>query len=121
MAEFNLVWPMLLAFVQAEPATATDVEPQHSPARECPRHIGVVVPTETVAREIAEAVIRGRMRSEDISSYQLRVRPDFEDPNNLWVAYQIDPRAQSSMRGGGGLQMTIDRCSGQVIQLSYSR
>jgi hypothetical protein len=85
-----------------------------SASRPCPHP---VAPDERAARRIAERVIAARP-GPPRRTYVLRVVPDRADPR-LWVAFQVGPTPGT--RGGGGLEMRIDRCTGAVGRLHHSR
>ena len=106
-------------------AAATQPAP---PPRPCSL-IYPVAPNERAARRIAEAVIAGNpfpLRR----NFELRVRLDERDPGQ-WIAYQYlpDPPLRRPLRpgevivgrGGGGVEMRIDRCTGAISRLFYSR
>jgi hypothetical protein len=85
-----------------------------------------VAPDEAAARRIAEAVISGRPRF-GLNIFRVNVIPDPDHPGR-WLAYQsvvpgVPPtgRATPSTRGGGGLAMRIDRCTGAVSDLHRQR
>ena len=91
----------------------------------CPL-IWQVAPDEAAARRIAEAVIATRP-FQPRQRYILRVMPDADDPGR-WVAFQTPPPLPPDrdgvihvQRGGGGLGMRIDRCTGAISRLFYQR
>lgn len=100
---------------------------QPTPTRACPL-IWPVAPDEQAARRIAEAVIAAEPHP-DGRNYFLRVHPDPAD-RGTWVAFQVQPhrrpilpgdRTVLSGRGGGGIEMRIDRCTGAISRLHYAR
>ena len=85
----------------------------------CRSYFGPVVPDAGTARKIALAVIEAHQRPELIKTYRLDVA---QDSDGNWIVDQgIPPQLSKSGRiilteGGGGLAMTIDRCTAQVSQ-----
>lgn len=81
-----------------------------------------LVPTEKVARGVAEAVISGRMSSERMAEYVLNVEQDEHDPDK-WAVWQgVPPNPDGTITGGGGgMQMRIDKCSGKISNAHYQR
>jgi hypothetical protein len=86
-----------------------------------------VAPDERAARRIAEAVIAARP-FQPRQRYVLRVMLDRDDPGQ-WVAFQDLPEPTRRLppgqvyvsAGGGGVAMRIDRCTGAISRLFYSR
>ena len=85
-----------------------------------------VAPDAAAARRIAEGVISARPRF-GLNIYRVNVVPD-PDHADRWLAYQsVVPdapptgRATGTMRGGGGLAMRIDRCTGAVTDIHRQR
>jgi hypothetical protein len=85
-----------------------------------------VAPDEAAARRIAEAVIATRP-FQSRQRYILRVTPADDDPGQ-WVAFETPPPLPPDrhgvvhvQRGGGGLGMRIDRCTGAISRLFYQR
>ena len=88
-----------------------------------------VVPDARAARRIAEAVIASDPHPNH-RNYIQRVIPDDED-SGKWIAFQIQPerRLRRPLQpgevivsaGGGGIEMRIDRCTGAISRLFYSR
>jgi hypothetical protein len=83
------------------------------------------VPSEQVARELAEVIIRSRQTPEQRSRYVLHVEQDGETG---WVVYQSLPDSPPDAdgkitvsAGGGGLGMRINRCSGAMSSVYYQR
>ena len=80
------------------------------------------------ARTIAEATIRSRPAMRPVAAaaaagrpYRLVVEADRDDAGQ-WSAFQVPPRSgPRSQRGGGGLEFRIDRCTGAISQMHYSR
>ncbi len=95
--------PLALAAVQV-PACARPAAPDEAAARRI------------AAREIAARPRAGRDR------FVLHVEPDPRQPGR-WLAYQspVPVPGRGTTRGGGGIEMTIDRCTGAVGNLHYSR
>jgi len=93
----------------------------------CEIRIGELVPTEQVAKDIAQAVIRNRQKPEQTAKYQLNVESD-TDHRRTWIVFQSVPESlpdadgniQGTM-GGGGLGMRIDRCNGRISKVHYQR
>jgi hypothetical protein len=75
-----------------------------------------VAPDVAAARRIAEATVRHA--GAPTRPYRLVVIADRADAR-LWIAFQM-PRA-GSMRGGGGLEFRIDRCTGAISRMRHSR
>ena len=110
---------MLLGLVLLA-GTPTDAE-----ARKCDIRVGELVPSEQVARELAEVIIRSRQTPEQRSRYVLHVEQDGETG---WVVYQSLPDSPPDAdgkitvsAGGGGLGMRINRCSGAMSSVYYQR
>jgi len=83
-----------------------------------------VAPDVAAARRIAEATIRGRPALRPVTEaaaaghpYRLAVEVDRDDARQ-WSAYQMPPELR---RGGGGLEFRIDRCTGAISRMHYSR
>jgi len=78
-----------------------------------------VAPDEAAARRIAVREIAARPRP---GRFVLHVFPERGDPG-LWRAWQVPPAVpgRGTTRGGGGITMNIDRCTGAVSNLHYSR
>jgi hypothetical protein len=86
-----------------------------------------VAPNEAAARRIAAAVLRNvpTQRLVNIGPgtgrpYQLVVQADRNEPLT-WSVFQVPPRTSRSIRGGGGLAFRIDRCTGAISRMHYSR
>jgi len=73
---------------------------------------GPMVPTADVAREIYLAVAKGQ-QNEILPSQSILVRDD----GDRWAVFR--PLGQGR-RGGGTLDMTIDKCDGSIL-VHYSR
>ena len=79
----------------------------------CDIRIGELVPNATVAREIAEAIIRGRQTPERMSEYVLHVGIDKQDAGKWIVGQGIPPTPPSAegsivvTAGGGGITMRL--------------
>jgi hypothetical protein len=92
--------------------------------REAPRCAlpgGDLVPSAQVAREIAEAVIRGRQTDKERSEFQLMVEPA---GNDAWDVMQVIPdRIEAdgtvTVTNGGGLAIRIARCNGAILFVHY--
>jgi len=73
-------------------------------------------PTEAEARRIALILVRNFNRTgRPLPPYDLSITPDPED-GGQWLA-------QKTIRGqrGGGMHFRIDRCTGQVTNITYDR
>ena len=94
--------PLALAAAAQAPACANPVAPDHEAARRI------------AVREIAARPRPGR--------FVLHVFPDERNPG-LWHAWQSPPAVpgRGTIRGGGGISMRIDRCTGAVSNLHYQR
>lgn len=112
-----MLYSMLLAAALGEPTLG---------AARC----GLIFPVawnEAAARRIAEAAIAARPHPAR-KRYVLRIQPDDDDPGQ-WIAFQSrpEPRRREGpgwfrvTAGGGGLSMRIDRCTGAVSRLYYSK
>ena len=103
-------------------------------SRQC-ELIRPVAPDEAAARRIAEAVIatvpssplvRQSMRAG--RPYRLEIQPDPEDAGK-WIAFQSPPPSRRRLRrgeievqfAGHGLAFRIDRCTGAISRMHYSR
>ena len=106
-------------------ATTTQALAQESPKAACEKQYAIV-PTEQVAREIYEAVARGRG---DVIKRANKIM--VEDGNDHWEVFQYPkhlPAAQTVhgvttvtvVQGGGTLEMKINKCDGSVLA-HYSR
>ena len=74
---------------------------------------GPVVPTAEVARGIFTAVAK---QSEQVAGrYVLTI----VDAGAAWGAYQVLPTSNIGLRGGGGLTMRIDKCTGAISEMHY--
>ena len=79
---------------------------------------GPVVPTAEVARGIFSAVAKPLQSDKDASRYVLTI----VDAGTAWGIYQVLPTpTDGSIHGGGGLQMRIDKCTGAISEMHYSR
>ncbi len=78
-----------------------------------------VAPDEAAARRIAAGLIAARSMA-PADRYVLRLVADPDDPTH-WLAYQSLRGASAGTRGGGGLGMRIDRCTGAVTDVAYQR
>ena len=93
----------------------------------CKSSLGAAVPDVRTAKAIATAVISARQTLKRSSKYRLVVEPDGDRPGG-WVAFQSlprpasrDPNSMVVIHGGGGLEMRIDRCTGEISNLHLSR
>jgi hypothetical protein len=101
--------------------------PLETPAAPPPCHLTYpVAPDLAAARRIALAVIASRP-GHPRQRYVLRVMPDEDDPGQ-WLAFQSLPPPPPDgpgyvwvQAGGGGVGMRIDRCTGAISRLHYSR
>jgi hypothetical protein len=88
----------------------------------CHTPFGAGVPIVTTASAVAKAIMAARQRPEVTKRYVLKVEPD-EDGN--WTAYQWSPIQQRGgefiVTTGGGLAMTINRCTAEVTNLHGQR
>ena len=79
---------------------------------------GPVVPTAEVARGIFAAVARPLQSEAAASGYVLTIA----DQGVAWVVYQALPNPPGvTTMGGGGLEMRIDKCTGAISEMHYSR
>ncbi len=97
--------------------------PPGGPAPVCHHQDGMidrpVVPTAEVARDIFAAVAKPLQSEQAASGYVLTIA----DQGAAWVVYRAPPPppAGMSIRGGGGLEMRIDKCTGAISEMHYSR
>ena len=98
------------------------------PSRACGL-IWPVAPDAQAAQRIAEAVIAADPHPSG-ANYFLEVLPDQADPAK-WRAFQIQPHRRPirplppgsvlPSRTSGGIEMRIDRCTGAISGLHYTR
>ena len=112
---------VIVALLLASPVCANANE------LECKSPLGAAVPDIRTARAVATAVISARQTPKRSKEYRLVVEADYERLGG-WVAFQSlpqprsrDPETMIVIHGGGGLQMRIDRCTGEISDLHYSR
>jgi len=85
---------------------------------DCARPVALDVES---ARRIAEREISARPRT-GVNVFVLNIVRDDRDHPGQWLAYQsVVPGPGRPTRGGGGISMNIDRCTGAVSNLHYSR
>lgn len=95
--------------------------------RECYSPLGAAVPDVATAKAIAMAVISARQTSSISKKYRLSVELDTEQEGSWMVSQGVpQPRNRDSktiviMTGGGGMQMRIDRCTGEITDMHYAR
>ncbi len=110
------MYPLLLALqiVTLTPAAS-------GPAPVCRHQDGMidgpVVPTAEVARGIFTAVARASQSEQAAGQYVLTI----VDTGAAWGVYQALPTDNINTRGGGGLTMRIDKCTGAISEMHYSR
>ena len=80
--------------------------------------ISPVAPDATAARRIAQAVL-ANVPHVRRPGYRLMVDAAPHDSGG-WYAIEVPPNWRN-MRGGGGLGMRIDRCTGAISELYYQR
>jgi hypothetical protein len=106
-------------FVVTTPATV------QAKAGQCSIPGGELVPTEEVARGIAEAILRARLSPEAMAGYVLHIERDERNPRKWLVALrlrELPPNPDGTITeafGGSGMSMKIDRCTGQVSHVHY--
>ena len=106
------------------PAGASLSVPAAAPARgahRCSIQGGEVVPTAQVARDLAEAIIRGRQDAAESAMFELHVVRVGDDG---WDVVQtmrdrIEPDGTLTHIDGGGMAIRIDRCNGAVLFINY--
>ena len=76
---------------------------------------GPVVPTSEVARGIFNAVAKPLQSERVASRYVLTII----DSGAAWVLYRALPNI--NILCGGGLTMRIDKCTGAISEMHYSR
>lgn len=96
--------------------------PASGPVPVCPHHDGLidgpVVPTAEVARGIFAAVAKPLQSEQAASKYVLTIADQGAD----WAVYQALPKPPGTITvGGGGLEMRIDKCTGAISEMHYSR
>ena len=96
----------------------------NAPDRKCSAGMGAAVPNAETARAIAMAVIRAYQKAEISKRYVLTVEPS---GGSGWTVFQRFPPVKKwygdidYTKGGGGLEMHIDRCSGAISELYYQK
>ena len=80
---------------------------------------GPVVPTAEVARGIFAAVAKPLQSEQTASAYVLTIA----DVGVAWGVSQALPAPTdgSAIRGGGGLTMRIDKCTGAISEMYFIR
>jgi hypothetical protein len=79
---------------------------------------GPAVPTAEVARGIFAAVAKPLQSELAASGYVLTIA----DQGAAWAVYQALPNPPGmTTRGGGGLEMRIDKCTGAISEMHYIR
>jgi len=90
--------------------------PPAGPAPVCHHQDGMidrpVVPTAEVARDIFAAVAKPLQSEQAASGYVLTIA----DQGAAWAVYRALPN-----RRGGGLEMRIDKCTGAISEMHYTR
>jgi hypothetical protein len=92
--------------------------------RECGLALGPAVPDATTARAIASAVIAARQKPQVSMRYNLKIE---RDGSKGWIAYQAKPPERQPdgdtvlTAGGGGIEMHVNRCSGEISKLYYQK
>lgn len=96
-------------------------------AKDCQLVLGEAVPNAETAKQIANAVIANRQSPQVRAKYRLNVEPDEEQPDG-WIVFQSlhhrlsnDPNTTKATRGGGGIGMRIDRCTGEISNMYFQR
>lgn len=80
---------------------------------------GPLVRDEDAARAIFVAVADQFAGGADFSGYRVAVE---ESPDHRkWIVSHDSSRPGVSQRGGGGMSMTIDKCTGTISQVHYQR
>ncbi|MEP7006581.1 MAG: hypothetical protein ABI810_11405 [Sphingomonas bacterium] len=79
---------------------------------------GPVVPTAEVARGIFAAVAKPLQSEQAASKYVLTIA----DQGAAWAVHQALPNTPGMITmGGGGIEMRIDKCTGAIREMHYSR
>ncbi|MEO7691248.1 MAG: hypothetical protein ABIS51_18335 [Sphingomonas sp.] len=95
--------------------------PASGPSPVCRHQDGMIdgpfVPNAEVARGIFNAVAKPLQGERVASRYVLTII----DTGAAWVLYQALPTHNINTRGGGGLTMRIDKCTGAVSEMHYTR
>ena len=85
----------------------------------CPHRKGMlidpVIREEDAARAVFSAIADQFMGGQDWSDSEIRI--DGGSGDRVWTIYHY----RAGSRGGAGMEMTIDRCTGAVSKLHYSR
>ena len=105
---------VLLTLLAASAANGGDVH-------RCAMPGGDLVPSAQVAREVGEAILRGRQSAEERSRYEIRVEAAGNDGWDVLelIPDRIEPDGSVTHTDGGGLAIRIDRCNGAVIFFQY--
>lgn len=74
-----------------------------------------VIRDEDAAKAVFSAIADQFMGGQDWSDSEIRI--DGRSGDRRWTIYHI----REGKRGGAGMEMTIDRCTGAVSKLNYSR
>ena len=111
------MYPALLAL-----QIITMAPPASGPAPVCQHRDGLIdgplVPTAEIARGIFMAVARPFQSGQAASGYVLTIADQGAD----WAVYQAPPTPSGvSVRGGGGLTMRIDKCTGAISEMHFIR
>lgn len=96
------------------------------PHSSCHLRLGPMVSDVGSARRIAESVLASKQTMKQRSRYVLHVQEDSDDPSR-WVAFQgLPPPPQRKgfitvQAGGGGYEMHIDKCTGEITRVHLER
>ena len=115
------------ALAEQPPASASPV-PEVQPAKQtCPHSDGYLqgpfIPNDAAARRVFLAY---RASIEPHHSRDHRTKVIVEDEGQHWSVYESIPVRATNIKvivvmGGGGLGMTLDKCSGAVLSASFQR
>jgi hypothetical protein len=89
----------------------------------CPSVLGAAVPDAATARTIATAIIRARQSPEVMKRYTLHVDVERYGNWRVWqgIPERYDAKSIIITNGGGGIAMTINRCTAAVSDFYFQK
>lgn len=100
--------------------TIAAVEAPASSLIACPKEAGLLtgpfVPDAKVARAIFEVVATAKTSAAFMDEYEIEV----SDGGRAWTVFQ-SPKEEPDILGGGGLEMQIDKCTGAISEVHFSK